>query len=183
MTVTRPAKSELVHRIAEYVELRCKTDVAESDSSRVNVVSVGKYTKELNGIVCSVHAEHPLGPDMVKRDAMAEGTPRTLLDRAWNLPAETIGGCRFDSWLGTVMVRMLKQVSPENAVEIIDKVTTRIALVINDEAIVPFTGSMGYHVFYLGTAARYGYASGGGTTSVDAYWCDWVAKVSYSRSR
>jgi len=181
--VARPAKSQLVHRMREMLELRLKTEIPNSDPARVNKIVVSKYTDELSGIILSVHSEHPLGPEQGRHDAQAEGLPRTLQDRSWILPAESIGGSRFESWLGTVQVRMLKQVSPANALEIVDAVTIRVAKVINNEPLIPITDEYGYHIFYLGTSARYGYASGGGTTAVDAYWCDWIAKVEYQRSR
>ena len=181
--MSRPAKSELVHRMREMLELRLKTEIPNNDPARVNTVVVSKYTSGLSGIILSVHADHPLGFEKGRHDAQAEGLPRTLMDRAWVLPAETIGGSRFENWVGTVQVRMLKQVSPAKAVEIVDTVTTRIANVINNEPLIPEIDEYGYKIFYLGTAARYGYASGGGDTAVNTYWCDWIAKVSYLRSR
>jgi hypothetical protein len=165
------------------LELRLKTEIPNNDPARVNTVVVSKHTDSFKGIILSVHAEHPLGFEKGRHDAQAEGLPRTLLDRSWILPAETIGGSRFENWVGTVQVRMLKNITPADAVEIVDAVTTRVARVINNEPLIPLTDEYGYHIFYLGTAARYGYASGGGTTAVDTYWCDWIAKVEYQRSR
>lgn len=181
--MSMPAKSALVHRMREMLELRLKTEIPNNDPARVNTVVVSKYTADFSGIILSVHAEHPLGFEMGRHDAQAEGLPRTLMDRAWTLPAETIGGSRFESWVGTVQVRMLKKVSPADAVAIVDTVTTRIANVINNEPLIPEIDEYGYKIFYLGTASRYGYASGGGETAVNTYWCDWIAKVSYLRSR
>jgi hypothetical protein len=181
--IVRPAKSQLVWRMRELLELRLKTEIPNNDLARVNQVVVSKYTGELNGIILSVHSDHPLGFDMARNNAPAEGLPRTLQDRGWSLPAETIGGSRFENWVGTVQVRMLKQVEPSTAVEIVDTIVSRVARVINNEPIIPITDEYGVHVFYLGTGSNYGYASGGGTTATDSHWCDWIAKACYTRTR
>jgi hypothetical protein len=183
-TVTRPYKSEIVWRLRdrineELVELTPVTEV-----SHVYRVVVGKYTEDLRGIVCSVHGTHPLGFDGGRHDSNAEGTPRQLHERGWILPAESIGGSQWETCYGTVQIRCLLKVPPSYAEEIIQEVIMRIAVIINDgENIVPFTDPFGYTVFSLRTSQSYGYAGGGDNTTVDSYWCDWIARAERRRSR
>jgi len=100
------------------------------------------------------------------------------------LPSESIGGTQWDLVLGTVEIRSLGKRTPSAAVEVIDMVKARIAVVINDhQGIVPFVDPLGFQVWHLRTSNRYGYASGGDNTSVDRHWCDWIARISRERKR
>ena len=184
MTVTRSHKAELVWRIRDKIELDLQTDIAEADPARVTTIVVGKFSDEPRGIVLSVHSTHPLGPEGGRIDGIAEGFPRSFHDRPWELPAESLGGSQWDRIYGTVQVRCLQKYAPEDALEIVDMVKTRIAVVLNSgSAIVPFIDPYGYCVFSLRCSSRFGYASGGGNTATDAHWCDFVAMVSSERVR
>lgn len=183
-TVTRSYKAELVWRIRDALEEELRTNIEESDPSRPTLIAVGKYTDEIKGIILTVHSNHPLGFENGRVDAVGEGSPRTYNDRPYTLPSESIGGTQWDSILGTVQVRSLMRYTPSDAVEVIDMVKTRIAVVINDHAgIIPFVDPYGFQVWNLRTSNRYGYASGGDDTSVDTHWCDWIARVSRTRER
>jgi len=184
MTVTRSHKAELVWRIRDKIQEDMIDGIDESDSARVTLVVVGKHSDEPRGIVLSVHSTHPLGPEGGRVDGIAEGFPRSFHDRPWELPPESIGGSIWDRLYGTVQVRGLQKYTPQNAMEIIDMVKTRIAVILNrGNDIIPFTDPYGYCVFNLRSSSRFGYASGGGTTATDAHWCDFVAQVSNRKER
>lgn len=182
--ITRAVKSELVHRIRDGLERDLMDKIPQDDPARINLVVIGKYTGERSGIILSVHATHPLGPERGRHDADAQGTPSSLPDR-WRLPVESLGGSRYDRLYGTVEVRtLLEGTTPAAAVEIIDDVQTRIHYFLNNDPDLCFFGDeYGYRVFSMETAQEYGYSSGGDNVSVDSHWCDWIARVSYKRSR
>lgn len=181
-SIVRSAKSELCNRIRDYLELRCKTEIPKDDNSRVNQVVVGRYTGELLGIILSVHGDHPLGPFAGRHDGTAEGYPRRYSDRPWNLPAETIGGSKFEVLYGTVQLRMLKSVNQATSLEIVDVVMNRVTQVIENEPILPIVDQFGNRVFYVGVLAELGYYSGSDDTGAAAYWCDFTARVSRPRT-
>jgi len=178
----RVVEAELCWRMKDALLLALKTNIPEDDPSRVSDVVVGKYTGEVRGILLSVHADHPLGFSGGKYDKSAEGTPRTPQDRPWIFPPESIGGSKWRSIYGTVQVQSLLRIPPAEAVAVLAMVKTRIAIVVNnEETLRSFADDYGYRVIDVEMADNYGYASGGGDTSVDRHWCDWIARVSYSR--
>lgn len=183
MVTERSHKAELVWRIRDALE----EEFANADFlPTAPTIVVGKYTGDLREgkLVLSVHASHPLGFGDGKHDAIAEGTPRDTADRPWKLPPESVGGSQWDRIYGSVQVRFVQDQSPQDAVEVIQEILTRIALIINSkEGLVPFQDKYGYQVFALRTSSKYGYASGGDQTAVDSHWCDFIARVSHRRFR
>lgn len=183
-SIVRVVEAELVHRMRVALERDMRTNIPDDDPARVWKVVIGKYTGEVKGILLSVHADHPLGFGGKKHDQTAEGTPRTPMDRPWLFPPETLGGSKWRSFFGTVQVRSLLSKSPNNTVEILAMVKTRVAVCVNNSAeLVGFKDDYGYRLIDVEMTDVYGYASGGGDTSVDRHWCDWIARVSYSRRR
>ena len=152
------------------------------DPARLDVVVVGKYIEELAGINVSVHSDHPLGIGQQRVNQNIEGVQSTSLLKGWKLPAETIGGSKFDRWPGTVQVRMLKDVDQKTGLKIIEHVCARIGVVINSEPICPIRDEYGYTIYHVTTTGTIGYASGGGDISVATRWVDFAGLVSSKRT-
>lgn len=177
-------KAKIVWAIRDELELKMRTDISMSDIARVSKVVVGKYADDIAGIILVVHADHPLGFDGSRLDKQSGGAaPSTAgSDRAWKLPAESMGGSRFEDETLTVEVRMLKDVSPSRSVSIVDEVKIRIRTAVEAmRSLIGTTDDYGNMLFALEASERYGYASGGGDTSVNTFWCDFIARVSYTR--
>ena len=182
--MTRVVEAELCHRMVAALERDLRTGIPKDDPARVWRVELGKYTGEVRGILLTVHADHPLGFDRGKYDQSAEGTPRTPMDRPWLFPPESLGGSKWRSFFGTVQIRSLIGKPPSDTVDIQAMVKTRVAVCINNSAeLIGFADDYGYRLIDVEMTDSYGYASGGGDTSVDRHWCDWVARVCYSRKR
>lgn len=180
---TEAAKAELIIRITSFLQLRLVDEIPRGAPERVDVVAVGKYIEELDGIIVTVHSDHPLGVGQSRVNANIEGVESTSLLKGWNLPPESLGGSKWERWPGTVQVRMLKDVDQLTGLKIIEHVCARIGIVINGEVIVPIRDEYGYTIFHLTTVGTIGYASGGGDISVNTRWVDFAALVSSSRLR
>ena len=179
-------KAKLVWKIRDELEEKLRTDIPTTDPARVTKVVVGKYSDDIAGIILIVHADHPLGFGSGRLDEQSGGRVQfsdDTINRAWRLPPESLGGSRFEDELITVEVRMLKDnVSPSRSVAIVDEVKVRIRTAI--ETMTTLVGTVddyGNIVFALEASKRYGYASGGGETSVNTFWCDFTARISYRR--
>jgi hypothetical protein len=182
----RAVKAELLHRLKNALELECKTKIPTDDKSRASQVTLGKYTGEIDGIILSVHGQHPLGFRGRERSGLDEisGPFPGPTDRAWKLPVESVGGSHWQTETGTVQVRMLStELGPADSVAVIEKLKARIARVIlTDTDLRGYSDEFGNRLFALDIAQRYGYASGGDNTSVYTIWCDFVAHVSSRRT-
>jgi hypothetical protein len=182
--VDRTAKAELLHRLCDNLRLELRDKIPASDLSRVTRVLIGRYTGDISGITLTVHGDHPLGFGGRRHDATAEGFPRTLYDRPFELPPETIGGSRWELWFGTVQIRMLKELRQALAYDVIEMVAARTSAVIDrSEHLLPLSDDFGCRVFYIGSNSRYGYRSGSDDTSVTIHWVDWTARATYPRTR
>ena len=185
MAIERPVISELVHRMRDALEKHLKTDIDPDDLARADDVVLGKYTGKLRGVTLSIHATHPLGYSLGRHNTPAVSAKVGPMGRPWIFPPETLGGSKWMQIYGTVQCRFLLDMTVASAVDIVWTVKTRVAYVINNEADLVGFGAdeWGYNLRNLETAVDYGYSGGGGTKAVDAHWCDWVAHISYSRSR
>lgn len=184
MAVTETAEYQLVSTIRDHLERDLLTNIDEDDEALVTSVTVGKFTESPYGIHLVVHADHPLGFSNDKLDSSAEYRgSRAERFHPGLFPAESIGGYKWRRIHGTVEIRSVqKGVTPAEAVAIIALVKTRILQSItNDITLTRIVDTFEHQVVGIEMAENYGYASGGGRTSVDRHWCDWVATVAYPR--
>ncbi len=180
----RTVKAEVLTRLRAALERDLKTAIPISDKARVRTVVLGKFTDEIRGIVLSVHGDHPLGFGGREKDRPTgrRGAITIGSERQWQLPVESVGGSRWETILGTVQIRALKEIPPSAMIEVVETVKARIAQVINqDSELRNITDEYGQRLFALETAEYYGYASGGDNTAVDSHWCDFTGQVSSRR--
>lgn len=183
--MARTVKAEVLTRLRAALERDLKTNIPTSDKARVRTVVLGKYTDEIRGIVLSVHGDHPLGFGGREKDRPTgrRGAITIGSERQWQLPIESIGGSRWETILGTVQVRALKDIPPSAMIEVMDTVKVRIAQVINqDPDLRNISDEYGYRLFAFEIAEDYGYASGGDSTAVDSHWCDFTGQVTSRRT-
>lgn len=183
--MAKTVKAMLVWAIRDELDQKLRVDIPTTDPVRVTRVVVGKYSDDITGIILVVHADHPLGFDSGRLDSAANTISQGggTITKAWKLPVESIGGCRFEDEIITVEVRMLKDVAPQTAVGIVDEVKIRIRSTVEQmSGLVGTRDGYGNTCFAFEPAMRYGYASGGGDTSVNTFWCDFHAKVAYVRT-
>lgn len=177
---------KLVKVMREILERDLITNIPTTDEARARRVVLGKYDGSADGITLSVHADHPLGFDKDRMNAMAErGSSRAERYRPGRYPMESIGGVRFRHIFGTVQIRsVLDGVDPADAIAILALVKTRIAHTINsDPELIGITDAFQYSIFEVETTDDYGYASGGSGIAVDAHWVDWIAHCVYPNRR
>lgn len=181
----RSYKAELIDRICTRLQAALIDDVPVDDDARADRVSKSKDVDDPEGIVVSVHSVYPLGPNDSNRDMLFQGVNGGN-KFGWNFPPESIGGSVFRRVAGSIQVRaILDGKTPEEAIDIIDMVQTRIEYALDNDSgheLWPFTDDLGYTVSNLISSGRTGYASGGEDTAVDAHWVDWIALVSYQRT-
>jgi len=157
----------------------CITQVARDDKSRASVCIIGKPTNELaKKIVVSVHTVHPLGPPKDMEDLMM-GTPTKPNERPYKFPAETIGGMTTRKMIGTVQINLREGVKAPDAIVLIGALESRIRNGIDrDPRLKVFHDDFKNTAYLIRTFQAYGYASGGGSTSLHRRWIDWMATVS-----
>jgi len=185
MAVVEVAEYKLVKMMRDHLERDLKTNIAVSDEARATGVTIGKFAESPYGIHLAVQADHPLGFTMDRLTASAEhGSSRSERYQPGYFPGESVGGAKWRRFMGTVQVRsVLKGTTPAETVAIMALVKTRIAYCItNDEDLIHISDTYGFHVVSVDMAEEYGYASGGGQTSADIHWCDWVCVCSYRRA-
>lgn len=174
---------KIVNRMRDQLEEDLRTNISPSDDARVDYVQVGKYTRSPRGINLSVYPDHPLGFSAGRLDSAANiGSSMYASGRPGLFPEENVGGSLFFHVVGTVVIYSLLDISPADAVRVIECVKTRIAYCINnDVGYLALSDSYGYHVVSMRTAEQYGYAGGGGDVALDRHFCDWVATLSCRR--
>lgn len=156
----------------------CITQVPDDDKSRVDVVIIGKPTEELRKRnVLSVHTVHPLGPPKDTEDIMM-GTPTKPNERPYKWPTETMGGMRTRKMLGTVQINLRQNVRAPDALPLIGAIESRVRRGIDmDIRLRGFKDDFGNFMHQVETYEAYGYASGGGKTSLHRRWVDWRGTV------
>jgi len=166
------------------LEAALVTAIPVTNNTHVTRVTIGKWANDPKEITLSIYPDHPLSPE--ERGDRAAGIARAQLrqpNRAYVLPMETIGGSHFDTIEGTVQIRLLKDVTPESGVTILETIKARIRKVIRETAnLRNFYDEFDVHLWALDPSEAWGYASGGDDVSVLAHWCDWVARTSVRRT-
>jgi len=185
MAVEKVVEYQLVERMRDKLEEDLITKIPTDDLARATDVTIGKHTATPYGIHLVVHADHPLGFGTDRINSSAEyGGSRAERYLPGRFPAESVGGSKWRRIFGTVEIKSVqKNTTPAEAVGILALVKTRVAYCINnDEGLTHISDDYGYQIVNVEMSEVYGYASGGGNTSVDRHWCDWIAVASYQRN-
>lgn len=162
----------------------CITNTDEDDTTRADVVMIGKPTRELrNNIVISIHTSHPLGPSR-DNDRLVEGPPRTQSERPLYFERETTGGARTEMMFGAVQIRIRESQDEGSALNTVAVADTRIKRGINmDSRLRSLTDDFGSTMILIETYEQPGYAAGGGDTSIFIRWIGWRAVIVSSNIR
>jgi hypothetical protein len=169
----------------EVLQQELQENVPQDDPAYVSVVTLGKYSSDISGILLSVYPEHPVearsgGKDLPAGSSSATATSET---KEYDLPNESIGGAKWRYINGTVQMRMLKDVSPEASVEIVQTVLARIEYIIeNEPTLRNFRDPWGHTIWQIFVADTWGYASGGEEISTIIHWVDWTALEVFRRT-
>jgi hypothetical protein len=184
MSVEEVVEYKIVKMIRDHLERDLITNIPPDDPARPDDVTIGKHTDSPYGIHLIVHADHPLGftGDKLESSAERKGS-RAERYHPGEFPAESIGGWKWRRIFGTVEIKSVqKDTTPAEAVAILALVKVRIAhCITRDVDLTRLTDNYGYQVVAIEMSEVYGYASGGGRTSVDRHWCDWTATAAYPR--
>lgn len=184
-SVERPVKAELCYRLKDALETNLITSVSESDTSRATVITVGKYASDIEGIVVSVYPEHPIEARSIGKDQAAGNSAirPTATYQEYKLPVESLGGSNWRTINATVQIRMLKDESPEDSVNIVEKVIARVKETITTTSnLRNITDPWGHTLFYVNVADDWGYASGGEDTTSIIHWVNFTALEVYTRT-
>jgi len=185
-TVEKVVEAQLVEHIRDALQRDLIDNVPSTDPARPRLVVLGKYDGEYNGIVLSVHADHPLGFNRGRLNTSSESSrPSMGTFRPGLLPLESTGGSRFRHIFGTVQVRsVLDGYQPSEAIAILALVKVRVAHCINLETTwLGISDAYGYSVYDFECTDDYGYSSGGSGTAADVHWIDWIAHCQYPNRR
>lgn len=184
MSVPKSVKAELAKAMKAALQAACIDNVDPSDDSRATRVVIGRYVGSItrDKIVLEVHTKHPLGPERDERRS-TQGTEQTDA-RTWDLPPETLGGSRFRWERGTVQIRYHLRTSREDAVDIIEAVTTRVKHTLETEqSLIGITDDFGRRIHALEVTDDYSYTNEAGNPATERAFVDWRALVSYQRTR
>jgi len=156
----------------------CIDQVDSDDRSKVDIVIIGKPTEELRKRnVLSIHTVHPLGPPK-DTEVIMEGAPTKPNERPYKWPPETIGGMRTRNMFGTVQINLRQNVKAPEALALIGAIDSRIRQGVDrDPRLRSFKDDFGNFMHLIQTYQAYGYASGGGKTSLHRRWVDWRGTI------
>ena len=178
MSTPTTIEALLANILLEVITETCITNVADDDDSKADEVIIGKPTEELRKKnVLSIHTVHPLGTGK-GTETITMGTPTRQSERPYKWPPETIGGMRTYQIIGAIQINLRQNVRADEAIALIAAIETRVKDAINrDERLRFIKDSFGYVAHLVETFQGYGYASGGGKTSLHRRWVDWRATI------